>query len=93
MSDLNAAIRAKLDGLSQLDDDCNSQCGVSCAAQGYDDMKAALLAVLDQHPLREFPDYLDGGPSSWICDKCHDSDPCCTRYVIADALGIEVDGG
>ena len=48
--DLNAAIRAKVDEISQrLDDDCNMQCGVSCASQGYSDIARGVLAVLELH--------------------------------------------
>lgn len=90
MSDLDAAIRAKLDGY------VNEGCGYSghdCQVTGHEEMKAALLGALDQHSLAEFYGAAVADPSTWICQRCHEADPCPTRWAIATALGIEVGGG
>lgn len=101
--DLYAAIRAKVDEISQrLDDDCNMQCGVSCASQGYDDVARALLAVLELHMPREdhlFQVEALDGTTRRPCKQCSSLGtggflvaiycPCPTVLAIAKAFGIE----
>jgi len=88
--DLDAAIRAKVSETHRLDDDCNMQCGASCAAQGYGDITRGVLAVLDLHKRTHFSDCAEcreGGPGyeSEAADW-----PCPTVLAIAAALEIEI---
>lgn len=72
MTDLNAAIRRELDQFCESD---------MCAEKG----KAALLAVLDEHPLSQ--DHIcvkDISAGLWYEDE-----PCPTLLAIAKGLGIE----
>lgn len=96
MTDLNAAIRAKVHEVSQrLDDDCNMQCGVSCASQGYDDITRGLLAALDVHRPEPYPPSVAGS----LCAECREAGPgyeaestpypCPTVLAIAKAFEIE----
>lgn len=95
MADLDAAIRAKLEGISTASGDlCDELCGddegESCAHDGWDDVSSALLAVLDVHACD------DRG----CCTECRESGlgwdgpvpyPCPTVMEIAKGLGIEVE--
>lgn len=93
MSNVDAAIRERLAGISrELDDDCNMQCGASCASGGYGDVAAAVLAVLDVHVPREVG--LDDDVSH-ICTQCYFNNvyPCPTVREIAEKLGVEAPGG
>lgn len=47
MTNLDAKIRARLDAITENDDDCRSQCGRSCADDGYAEVLNALIAVLE----------------------------------------------
>jgi hypothetical protein len=89
MTDLAAQIRAKLDAIGEGDDDCRMQCGRSCAEDGYDDVVAAVLVVLDLHPTEahECPDRDDYEPYTAYEPTCP------TLRAIAEKLGIEVDDG
>lgn len=96
MSDLDAAIRAKLAGF--FNDACLGGCGCEesrCDVQGFDEMRDAALAVLDLHkpgPALEASD----GPVCTAVD-CQSrrrffavAYPCPTVRAIAEKLGVEV---
>lgn len=92
MTDLDAAIRAKLTEIAaENDDDCNMQRGVSCASQGYGNVASAVLAVLTAHVAGHEEPGLGR-----ICTGCANPanghfvfDPCQTKRAIAEQLGIE----
>lgn len=94
MTDLDAAIRAKLVGFSN--DACLGGCGCEesrCGVYGFDEMRAALVAVLDRHKPNPHPSGL--GPYCEVCVGGYEGVsewPCQTVKDMATALGIEVPG-
>lgn len=93
MTDLDAAIRAKLNS-ERLDGFESRPClsVEGCDVNGFDEMRAALLAVLDLHK-RSNNRRLQG------CTECSATEvdrdwtvvpyPCPTVRTITEALGIE----
>jgi len=78
MADLGSAIRARLDGFSS--DACLGGCGCEdnrCDVHGFDEMRAALLAVLDVHKPRSAG--VPGKPHLMDCSACLDVSPRCVR--------------
>ncbi len=86
VTDLDAAIRARLDGM--IEDPGKSYescagCEFDCNCQVYVDYQAALRAVLDLHP--RHPSL----PNE--CFTCGSRWPCRHLREIAAALGVEAD--
>lgn len=91
-SDLDTAIRAKLESLRTSYASCESceGCEADCYCQVCPMAVAALLAVLDLHaaPERALPGELHCGEMiDWV------QGGCLTVRTIAKALGIEAPGG
>lgn len=88
---LDAAIRAKLAEWQKF----RRRDGTIAEGYGFDEMCAAIVAVLDLHkPRTAVEGPLEGKP---ICDECSDgtnewlatADPCPTKRAIAEKLGVE----
>lgn len=96
MHDLDTVIRARLDsGLAHMTDPAPELVG-EIANEWHD----ALLAVLDLHKPR--PAGIPGKPHLADCSTCRDlgpeinspaAYPCDEVEAIAEALGVEADGG
>lgn len=92
MSDVATAIRAKLEREYE-NEACYGGCGTEdcrCNVTGFDEMKAALLAVVDIHT----PSELFYG-TGYVCSKCYNGTdvnlpwPCPTVLAIAKGLGVD----
>lgn len=84
---LDAAIRAKLAEWQKF----RRQDGTIAEGYGFDEMRAALVAVLDRHKLNPHPSGL--GPYCEVCVGGYEGVsewPCQTVKDVARALGIEV---
>ena len=84
MTDLDAAIRARL---NEFDASMTATGGL----WGAEEMRAALVAVLDRHKLNPHPSGL--GPYCEVCVGGYEGVsewPCQTVKDVARALGIEV---
>ena len=97
MSDLNAAIRAKL--ASFFNEACLGGCGCEesrCDVYGFDEMRDAIVAVLGEH--KPLPDEVGVSETGLICGCLPDGSdpyvahdyPCLTVRAIAEKLGVEV---
>lgn len=99
MTDLDAQIRAKLADYGE------DPCGyATCIVIGFNEMRAALLAVLDGHPPEPRPGRIGerGDGEGFVCagetHACgmvneYTTYPCETVLKIAKGLGIEVPRG
>lgn len=89
--DLDAAIRARLGEFDASMDATGSLWGV-------EEMRAALLAVLELHDAVDVEQVEPDGGAVWgnVCVECGTeslgSYPCPTVRAIAEELGVEVDG-
>lgn len=93
MTDLDAAIRAKLDRIAEQDGDCTLQCGASCASGGYGLAVDALLALLDLHkPFDPGDGPVCEAELTGVWAASDPKYPCATVLAIAKALGIEAHG-
>lgn len=91
MTGLDAAIRAEL--ASFFSDACLGGCGCEenrCDVCGFDEMRAAIIAVLDRHKPNPHPSGLGPYCEVWVGGYEGVSEwPCGTVQDIAAALGIE----
>lgn len=84
MTDLDAAVRARLD-------EFDASMTATGSLWGTDEMRAAIVAVLDRHKLNPHPSGL--GPYCETCVGGYEGVsewPCKTVKDVATALGIEV---
>lgn len=106
MTSLDQRIRERLTSLGN--EACLGGCGCEdsrCIVYGFDEMRVALLAVLDLHKRHDkglgYGSREEGGYGTVpdVCGECGKIDeyaqkwPCPTVRAIAKALGVEVDGG
>ena len=93
MSDLDAAIRAKLDEWQQF----RRQDGAIAEGYGYDEMAAAIVAVLDRHkPAGDEHFAASFAGCCAVCGTYYEypvAYRCPTVRAIAEKLGVEVDRG
>lgn len=90
MADLETAVRAKLASFENAA--CMSVEG--CDAVGFDEMRETLLAVLDLHKGDDDDHLCPSEIVGYSVQHWHNAaDPCPTVRVIAEKLGVEVDGG
>lgn len=91
MASLEARIRERLDAISaENDGDCATQCGRSCADDGYGDVMNAVLAVLEMHRCcaedwTHVSETAYEAGRRWALDQAVDE--------IAEALGIKASDG